>query len=113
MQNNILKKLTMNKEQLIEKINKLLMLDSPMKDIVYEIDLYTQSQTESLKKEIEELRKERFKKPETKQLIDMAILFNEGVLDKEKLSNMLAYAELIIDRLHENGDILIPSSFEI
>jgi len=55
---------------------------------------------------------ERFKMPEPDQIINMAILFNDGKLEKEKLSDMVAMADLIIDRLYENGDILIPSSKE-
>lgn len=46
----------MNKEDLIEKINKLWILHTPIEDIADEIDQYAQSQTEALKKEIEELK---------------------------------------------------------
>lgn len=55
---------------------------------------------------------ERFKKPTDEQIIKSAILFNDGNIDKKKLSDMVALAEFIINRLHENGDILIPSSTE-
>lgn len=50
--------------------------------------------------------------PTDKQLIDFAILFNEGVLDKEKIADMVGYATLMLDRLKENGDVLTPSSKE-
>ena len=55
---------------------------------------------------------ERFKKPTDKQRVELAILFNDGVLDQHKLTDMVAYAEFIIDRLYENGDITQPSEKE-
>lgn len=61
-QNNILKKLTMNKEELIEKIKKELgdVFTDIGLNMIYQVsEQYATSQTETLKKEIEELRKER------------------------------------------------------
>lgn len=55
---------------------------------------------------------ERFKMPTDQQLIEMAIVFNEGVIDRQKLADMVAYASLILDRLYENGDVLIQSKKE-
>lgn len=57
---------------------------------------------------------ERFKMPTTKQICDIAILFNQedGVVDKQQLANMLAMSEFILDRLYENGDIMIQSTKE-
>lgn len=55
---------------------------------------------------------ERFVKPTDDQLIKLAILFNDGKLDHEKLADMLSYVEFVIDRLYENGDVLVPSSKE-
>lgn len=52
---------------------------------------------------------ERFQMPTDDQLIKMAILFNDSKAEPEKLSNMVAMCTLIIDRLYENGDILIPT----
>jgi hypothetical protein len=53
-----------------------------------------------------------FRKPTDKEIVSVAILFNDGKLDKEKLSDMVAMADFIIDRLYENRDISIPSSKE-
>lgn len=54
----------------------------------------------------------RFKMPTDKQLIDIAVLFNEGYLDKEKLADMVAMCQFVLDRLQENNDVGIPSSKE-
>lgn len=54
----------------------------------------------------------RFNLPSSKQMLDIAILFNDGKLEAEKLAYMLAYGQFIVDRLYENGDIEIPSSKE-
>lgn len=56
---------------------------------------------------------ERFKKPTDEQLIDIAIIVNQGELDKEKLADMLAYCNIVVDRLYDNGDVMIPSKEEI
>jgi hypothetical protein len=55
---------------------------------------------------------ERFKKPTGDQLVNTAILFNEGKIEEEKIQDMVAMSMFIIDRLYENGDINIPSSKE-
>lgn len=55
----------------------------------------------------------RFQLPSDKQMIDIAILFNDGKLEQEKLADMVGYAQFIVDRLHENGDVTKPSSKEI
>lgn len=54
----------------------------------------------------------KFQLPSDKEMIDVAILFNDGILDKQKLSDMVAYGQFIVDRLYENGDITKPSSKE-
>ncbi len=56
--------------------------------------------------------KERFKKPSDEQFVKIAILFNDGVIESEKLRDMVAMSEFIIDRLYENGDVSICSSKE-
>lgn len=56
---------------------------------------------------------ERFKKPTGKELIDFAIVFNDGVLDTEKLADMVALATFITDRLYENGDVKVKTAQEI
>lgn len=53
--------------------------------------------------------KERFKRPTDQQVVGMAILVNDGKIEQEKLADMVALADMIIDRLYENGDITIPS----
>jgi len=55
---------------------------------------------------------ERFKKPTDQQLVEFAILVNDGELDREKLTGMVAMCEMIIDRLHEHGDVTIKSTIE-
>jgi hypothetical protein len=55
---------------------------------------------------------QRIKMPVDKQLLDMALIFNDGHLDPIKLADMVAMCQFILYRLHENGDINIPSSQE-
>ena len=55
---------------------------------------------------------ERFKMPTSEQLLDICVLFNDGVLDAEKLADMLSPLQFVLDRLFENGDVLIPSKKE-
>jgi hypothetical protein len=52
------------------------------------------------------------KRPTDKQVIDICILFNDGKLEAEKLADMVAPIDFILDRLFENGDVTIPSSKE-
>jgi hypothetical protein len=56
--------------------------------------------------------KELFKKPTDKELVEIALLFNDGKIQKSKLRDMVAMSEFIIDRLYENGNISKPSSKE-
>lgn len=51
-------------------------------------------------------------KPTDKQLIQAAILFNDGIEDVDKLSDMVALCEWVIDRLIENNDITKPTELE-
>lgn len=53
-----------------------------------------------------------FKRPSDQQIVELAILFNDGNMDKEVLTKMISLADFIIDRLYENGDISKPSSKE-
>jgi hypothetical protein len=55
---------------------------------------------------------ERFKMPTDNQLVSLAVIFNDGKIDREKLADMVAYGQFIINRLYENGDIGKPSSKE-
>lgn len=56
----------------------------------------------------------RFKMPTDKQLVDIAILFNQeaGTVDKIQMANMIAMTEFILYRLKENNDVMIPASIE-
>ena len=54
----------------------------------------------------------RFQLPSDEQLINTAILFNDGNLESEKLSDMVGMCRFVIDRLYDNGDIMKPSSKE-
>ena len=58
------------------------------------------------------MSKERFKKPTDKQVIETAILFNEGKIEQEKRADMGSHTLYVIDRLYDNGDIMIPSKEE-
>jgi hypothetical protein len=55
---------------------------------------------------------ERFKFPTDKQIVGFAIVFNDGKIENEKLADMVAMCEMILHRLHENGDVTIPSKNE-
>lgn len=52
---------------------------------------------------------DRFQLPTNKQMIEIAILFNEGGLDLDKLADIVGYGQFIVDRLYENGDVSKPS----
>lgn len=54
----------------------------------------------------------KFKLPTDKEVIEMALLFNYGKLERDKLTDMVAMCQCIIDRLYETGDISKPSSKE-
>ena len=56
---------------------------------------------------------ERFKKPTDDELLDFAMMFNGGEIDKKKLIIMIGFTRMVIDRLHDNGDILRPSKQEL
>lgn len=54
----------------------------------------------------------RFILPDDKDIIKIALLFNDGKIEEKKLTDMVAMAQFIIDRLNENGNVKIPSSKE-
>jgi hypothetical protein len=54
----------------------------------------------------------RFQLPSDQQIVELAILFNDGNIDKEILTKMVSLADFIIDRLYENGDVSKPCSKE-
>jgi len=56
---------------------------------------------------------ERFKKPTHEQVIEFALMFNEGNIDRQKLTDMVAMCQMILDRLYDNGDIMIKCKREI
>ena len=55
----------------------------------------------------------RFDMPTDKQLIDLAILFNNGQVNLDKLTDMVAMCEFVLNRLYENGTVLKPSLKEV
>ncbi len=59
------------------------------------------------------MSKERFKMPTDKQIVDFAILFNDGYLDEDRLTDMVALNMMILERLYENGDVMIPAKREL
>ena len=54
----------------------------------------------------------RFKMPTDEQIVKTALVFNDGKLDPAELTNMVSMCMFVVDRLYENGDIMIPSSKE-
>ena len=63
--------------------------------------------------EIERLKGERFTKPTDDDLIKFAIVFNDGEINKEKLADLVGFAEMIINRLYDRGTIMQKSDDEI
>jgi hypothetical protein len=57
-------------------------------------------------------KKERFKKPTDRDYVEIAVLFNEGKLN-DKVVDMIAMAEFIVDRLYDNGNVEHKSLREI
>lgn len=66
----------------------------------------------SISKEYVDNANPPFKMPTDEQLVDIALIFNEGVVDEEKLTVMIAMCEFVLNRLYENRDITIPASIE-
>lgn len=56
---------------------------------------------------------ERFKKPTHEQVIEFALMFNDGNIDRQKLTDMVAMCQMVLDRLYDNGDIMIKCKREI
>ena len=56
---------------------------------------------------------ERFKKPTGQQMVEFALIFNDGKVERKKLADMVGYCQMVIDRLYDNGDIMIKSQQEI
>jgi hypothetical protein len=54
----------------------------------------------------------RFNMPTDKDLIEIALLFNDGKIQKNKLAGMVGMCQFILDRLYENNDVTKPSSKE-
>ena len=54
----------------------------------------------------------RFQLPSDQEIIEIAILFNDGEINTKKLTDMVAMCQFVIDRLYENGDISKQSSKE-
>ena len=51
--------------------------------------------------------------PTDEQLIELAILFNDGILDIDELSKMVGITQFVLHRLHEHDDITKKSKLEI
>jgi|WetSurMetagenome_2_1015567.scaffolds.fasta_scaffold596911_1 hypothetical protein len=84
-------------------------------DQIDDIFKIIESKLKSLQDEPEEQgvkSAERFQKPSDKELVEIALLFNDGKLQKTKLRDMVAMSEFIIDRLYENGNCMTKSSKE-
>jgi flagellar biosynthesis/type III secretory pathway protein FliH len=59
------------------------------------------------------MTEERFKKPTEEQLYNIALANNGFVVEPLTLLNMMSMSVMIIDRLYDNGDVMIPSKQEV
>jgi hypothetical protein len=55
---------------------------------------------------------ERFKMPDDLTLFKIAVVVNDGVIERDKIADMMAMCKIILDRLYENGDVRTPSKDE-
>jgi len=55
------------------------------------------------------MEKERFKKPSPEQLMKLAVVIHEK-MNREVLVDMCTMTQILIDRLYDNGDLMIPSN---
>ncbi len=51
-------------------------------------------------------------RPLNEDLLAIAILFNDGILDSKAISSMVGMCNLVLDRLQENNDVTRPCSLE-
>lgn len=79
--------------------------------LVWAVVYKLMQENEELKAKLESGTK-TFKMPTSKQLLDFAIVIRNGDMNIDRLTDMIAMAQLVIDRLYENGNILKPSSKE-
>ena len=57
--------------------------------------------------------KGRFDMPDFKQLLQIAKSFtDDDEIDAKQLSNMIRMCQFVLDRLYENGNVLIPTHKE-
>lgn len=97
------------REKMIKNL-KAIISDCKDGDSVNNVELTLREAEQILSALTEQAGKpDRFKVPTDKQIIDIAILFNDGLLDRAKVPDMVAMCQFVIDRLYENGDVLIPS----
>lgn len=54
----------------------------------------------------------RFKMPNDKDVVKVALIFNDGIIDEKKLTDMVAMCDFILARLYDNGDMSIMSNRE-
>jgi len=103
--------------ELKEKVNELTMADMTHEYNNAEAEKfqpeYERQIKEPLEQEIERLKGlVRFQMPTDEQIAKAAIVFNDGRIDEEELTNMISLCLFVVDRLYDNGDIMIPSSKE-
>jgi methyl coenzyme M reductase subunit C-like uncharacterized protein (methanogenesis marker protein 7) len=67
---------------------------------------------EDKEKQAEEQETERFKMPLGKDLVGIAVLFNNGKFQERKLADMIGMCQFVLDRLYENNDVMKPSNKE-
>lgn len=111
----------MNSSQIIKHQNKSTMkIENFLKDMYPKVsealmpvwDIYPELKAEIMESYQSYASLSRFKIPSDDKLVEIAILYNDGRLNPHELTNMVAMSQFIINRLFENGDVMIPSSVE-
>ena len=98
----------------LAEISKTMTIRSKGNDEHYlEGGAYGTHEVEIVEEGVENTPTVRFLLPSDEQLIKFAVLFNNGKLEPEKIADMLSMARLLIDRLYENGNVLIPTSKQL
>lgn len=56
---------------------------------------------------------QHFIKPTDDELIDFALVYNEGKIEKQKLASMIGFCSMVVNRLYDRGVINKKSDEEI
>lgn len=101
----------MKKDQIIKIFNKYcIVINKDYEEYIIRNKNAFINELSTLESEPEE--GEYFKRPTDKEIIEIALLFNDGKIQRNKLRDMVAMTDFILDRLYENGNINQKSSKE-